>query len=201
MAERALDKLEAERQQREELGKNIANLEIRLRFTEETLIASSDLLSAAEKKRDDLKSAHGNMVSRCALLRQRTDLPVDRVPAYNALVKAQEEIAAMKAQLVNPVVLPAGYSTRNGHPFHEGERNVMIPNKHGDWLSRFDVEHAIHVAGFKVECGETHQQKPIISKEKLCDWLEDNFDIDDSQRDAFANCFAHHCNCIVKKED
>ena len=44
-------------------------------------------------------------------------------------------------------------------------------------------------------------QKPVISKEKLCDWLEDNFDIDDSQRDAFANCFAHHCNCIVKKED
>ncbi|MEE8728682.1 MAG: hypothetical protein SOI28_10110 [Rahnella inusitata] len=47
----------------------------------------------------------------------------------------------------------------------------------------------------------TTQRKPVISKEKLCDWLEDNFDIDDSQRDAFANCFAHHCNCIVKKED
>lgn len=44
-------------------------------------------------------------------------------------------------------------------------------------------------------------QKPVISKEKLCDWLEDNFDIDDSQRDAFANYFAHHCKCIVKKED
>ncbi|MFS7304936.1 hypothetical protein [Rahnella inusitata] len=47
----------------------------------------------------------------------------------------------------------------------------------------------------------TTQQKPVISKEKLCDWLEDNFDIDDSQRDAFANCFAHHCNCIVKDGD
>ena len=43
-------------------------------------------------------------------------------------------------------------------------------------------------------------QKSVISKEKLCDWLEDNFDIDDSQRDAFANCFAHHCNCIVKQD-
>jgi len=43
------------------------------------------------------------------------------------------------------------------------------------------------------------QTKPVINKEKLCDWLEDNFDIDDSQRDAFANCFAHHCNCIVKE--
>jgi hypothetical protein len=59
-----------------------------------------------------------------------------------------EENLALKAKLANPVVLPAGYSTRNGHPFNEGERNVMIPNKHGDWLSRFDVEHAIHVAGF-----------------------------------------------------
>mgnify|MGYP003365214263 CR=1 FL=1 len=47
----------------------------------------------------------------------------------------------------------------------------------------------------------TAQQKPVISKEQLCDWLEDNFDIDDSQRDAFAQCFAHHCNCIVKDGD
>ncbi|THD55879.1 hypothetical protein ERD95_02400 [Enterobacteriaceae bacterium ML5] len=41
-------------------------------------------------------------------------------------------------------------------------------------------------------------QKPVISKEKLCDWLEDNFDIDDSQRAAFAACFAHCCDCIVQ---
>ncbi len=38
----------------------------------------------------------------------------------------------------------------------------------------------------------------VISKEKLCDWLEDNFDIDDSQRDAFAACFAHCCDCIFQ---
>ena len=54
---------------------------------------------------------------------------------------------------------------------------------------------------FRVEPLFPAPQKPVISKEKLCDWLEDNFDIDDSQRDAFANCFAHHCNCIVNKED
>lgn len=41
-------------------------------------------------------------------------------------------------------------------------------------------------------------QKPAISKEKLCDWLEDNFDIDDSQRDAFVACFALACCCEVK---
>lgn len=98
-----------------------------------------------------LKSAHGNMVTRCALLRQRTDLPVDRIPAYNSLVKAQKEVKELRNKLANPVVLPAGYSARAGHPFHEGERNVMIPNKHGDWLSRFDVEHAIQVAGYLVK--------------------------------------------------
>ncbi|QMV50924.1 hypothetical protein [Ewingella americana] len=68
LAEQALDQLEAERQQRE----------------------------AAEKERDELKSAHGNMIVRCALLRQRPDLPVDRIPAYEALVKAQEELAALR---------------------------------------------------------------------------------------------------------
>jgi hypothetical protein len=109
------------------------------------------LWEAADKERDRLKSSHSNMVTRCALLRQRTDLPVDRIPAYNALVKAQDEIAVLREKLANPVVLPAGYSTRAGHPFHEGERNVMIPNKHGDWLSRFDVEHAIQVAGYLVK--------------------------------------------------
>lgn len=46
----------------------------------------------------------------------------------------------------------------------------------------------------------TAQQKPVISKEKLCDWLEDNFDIDDSQRAAFAACFSHCCDCIVKSD-
>lgn len=72
-------------------------------------------------------------------------------PAYNALVKAQDEIAVLREKLANPVVLPAGYSARAGHPFHEGERNVMIPNKHGDWLSRFEVEHAIQIAGYLVK--------------------------------------------------
>lgn len=43
-------------------------------------------------------------------------------------------------------------------------------------------------------------QKTIISKEKFCDWLEDNFDIDDSQRNAFADCFANCCDCIVQSD-
>lgn len=35
------------------------------------------------------KANHDNMVSRCALLSQREDLPVDRIPAYEELVKYQ----------------------------------------------------------------------------------------------------------------
>ncbi len=84
--------------------------------------------AAAEKERDDLKA-----------INQHLDLAIRKAEVVNA--KLLEKLA-------NPVVLPAGYAARAGHPFHEGERNVMIPNKHGDWLSRFDVEHAIQVAGF-----------------------------------------------------
>ncbi len=84
--------------------------------------------AAAETERDDLKA-----------INQHLDLAIRKAEVVNA--KLLEKLA-------NPVVLPAGYAARVGHPFHEGERNVMIPNKHGDWLSRFEVEHAIHVAGF-----------------------------------------------------
>ena len=50
-----------------------------------------------------------------------------------------------------PVVLPEAYAVRAGHPINEGERNVMIPKQDGNWLSRFDVEHAIRAAGFTVK--------------------------------------------------
>ena len=35
------------------------------------------------------KAEHADMVKRCALLRERPDLPVDRIPAYNELVRLQ----------------------------------------------------------------------------------------------------------------
>lgn len=54
-------------------------------------------------------------------------------------------------KLRQPVVLPEAYAIRAGHPINEGERSVMIPKQGGNWLSRFDVEHAIHVAGLTVE--------------------------------------------------
>lgn len=47
----------------------------------------------------------------------------------------------------------------------------------------------------------TAPQKPVISKEKLCDWLEDEFDIPDSKRDVLATDFAKCCECVVKDGD
>ncbi|EKN6066508.1 hypothetical protein DVQ29_14625 [Yersinia enterocolitica] len=67
------------------------------------------------------------------------------------LLAAEAALSAANEKLSKPVVLPAGYSVRAGHPINEGERNVMIPKEGGRWLSRFDVEHAIRAAGGKVE--------------------------------------------------
>ncbi|OWF79195.1 hypothetical protein B4900_11015 [Yersinia rohdei] len=64
---------------------------------------------------------------------------------------AEAALSAANEKLSKPVVLPAGYSVRAGHPINEGERHVLIPKEGGRWLSRFDVEHAIRVAGFTVE--------------------------------------------------
>ncbi len=47
------------------------------------------------------------------------------------------------------VTLPTGYSVRPGHPINEAERGVMIPKDNGPWLSRFDVEHVLRVAGIR----------------------------------------------------
>lgn len=48
------------------------------------------------------------------------------------------------------VKLPGGYSVRKGHPFYGCEGGIMIPKDGGPWLSRFDVEHALQVAGVAV---------------------------------------------------
>jgi len=49
------------------------------------------------------------------------------------------------------VTLPTGYSVRPGHPINETERSVMIPKDGGQWLSRFDVEHALRMAGISIK--------------------------------------------------
>ncbi|HEI8943238.1 hypothetical protein [Citrobacter freundii] len=58
-------------------------------------------------------------------------------------------LAEVRAQGVK-VTLPTGYSVRPGHPINEAERGVMIPKDNGPWLSRHDVEHALRVAGIRI---------------------------------------------------
>ncbi|GEM_PF-2534579 len=51
------------------------------------------------------------------------------------------------------VKLPGGWAVRSGHPINEAERGVLIPKDGGQWLARFDVEHALQVAGITLETG------------------------------------------------
>lgn len=73
---------------------------------------------------------------------------------------AEMEIAALRQRIAElesrtvTVKLPTGYAIRPGHPINEGERGVMIPKDGGTWLSRFDVKHALQVAGIQVIEGE-----------------------------------------------
>jgi len=79
-------------------------------------------------------------------------------PAVSAVLEALEQaerrVAELEARTLT-VKLPDGYVIRSGHPINEGERGVMIPKEGGDWLHRFDVEHALRVAGISAPLGET----------------------------------------------
>ncbi|ENA3444740.1 hypothetical protein ABGN35_000050 [Yersinia enterocolitica] len=77
--------------------------------------------------------------------------PDEMIVSASDLSALIAQLEAANEKLSKPVVLPAGYSVRAGHPINEGERNVMIPKEGGRWLSRLDVEHAIRVAGFTVK--------------------------------------------------
>ena len=67
-----------------------------------------------------------------------------------ALERAERQIAKLEAHTLT-VKLPDGYAVRTGHPINEGGRGVMISKADGDWLYRFDVEHALKIAGFSVK--------------------------------------------------
>lgn len=57
-------------------------------------------LADAIRKASHWRHNHDQMVQRLRLFTQREDLPVDRLPAYQALVDAQDQLATMKSQLV-----------------------------------------------------------------------------------------------------
>jgi hypothetical protein len=56
-------------------------------------------LAEAQAEAARWKSAHADMVARNAVLRQRPDLPVDRLPAMRQLAEAQAQAAAMRGAL------------------------------------------------------------------------------------------------------
>ncbi|ELW8961592.1 TPA: hypothetical protein ACPZQD_004342 [Yersinia enterocolitica] len=100
---------------------------------DEMIVSASDLstliaqLEAAQKRGDDIDE--------------------NRKVAFELYQNTANRLEAANEKLSKPIVLPVGYSVRAGHPINEGKRNVMIPKEGGNWLSRFDVEHAIRVAG------------------------------------------------------
>lgn len=51
-----------------------------------------DECAKARRERDEWKANHHQAVQRAALLRQRPDLPVDRIPAYEELTRLQGSI-------------------------------------------------------------------------------------------------------------
>lgn len=78
------------------------------------------------------------------------------VPQQQFETACLRELLALLVCRLMPITvkLPAGYVVRPGHPINEGERGVMIPKDDGTWLSRFDVEHILQVAGIQVIEGE-----------------------------------------------
>ena len=86
---------------------------------------------------------------------------VDRAQSASELEAAEKRVAELEANNDSAteallkarrraVTLPTGYSVRPGHPINETERGVMIPKDNGPWLSRHDVEHALRVAGIRI---------------------------------------------------
>lgn len=53
----------------------------------------------AEAERDHWKANHADIVNRAALLSQRDDLPVDRLPAYREMERLQKEVGAKQAEI------------------------------------------------------------------------------------------------------
>lgn len=81
-------------QTKEEMAeKNILEENVTLRQRIEIIleenVAMRQRIENLEKELHHWKSNHKAMVHRCAMLRDRPDLPVDRIPAYRELIRLQ----------------------------------------------------------------------------------------------------------------
>lgn len=74
-----------------------------------TTSTEQDQIAALTADRDHWKANHGDIVKRKALLEQRPDLPVDRLPAYREMKRLQAENATLKADTgLRPVASALG---------------------------------------------------------------------------------------------
>lgn len=90
------------------------------------------------------KTAESNSEKLEVAEKRIAELEANNDSAHKALINARHRT----------VTMPTGYSLRPGHPINETERSVMIPKDGGQWLSRFDVEHALRVAGIRINRDE-----------------------------------------------
>lgn len=125
----------------------------------EQLTEVAEALEAAEKRIADLES-HPGAVNRPTVWVRYGDrnhapdctLDYDEAREWEARgLEVVRMVAPVPEARTLTVKLPQGYAVRAGHPINEGERSVMIPKDGGDWLNRFDVEHALHRIGFKLQ--------------------------------------------------
>jgi hypothetical protein len=94
---------------------------------DETRAAVAALYEENERRRND----YANLVDRCALLRQRHDLSVDRILAYDRLVELQAENERLRAFFVSIGQLTLNHDEIN-------EQACVYANKLGEALESVD---------------------------------------------------------------
>ena len=114
---------------------------------EKSWLAGRVLALLAEREADKARIAELSTKRANGVEKLQSEL----VQARIRVEAAERRIAELESRKVK---LPGGWAVRSGHPINEGERGVLIPKDGGQWLARFDVEHAIQVAGITLEAGE-----------------------------------------------
>ncbi|MFS7249311.1 hypothetical protein AB6869_19880 [Rahnella rivi] len=180
LAERALDQLEAERQRADANAQEIRKLEFQWEHRAPTQWAYDQACTALHAQRERAEKAELELIK---------PLPIGEL--IQRLEGQTYEKWFSQSDLKGDQV-PVAVVELND--------NLSVAEIRGDIPRRKAVRELYEGALVLGQELFGAPQKPGISKEKLCDWLEDNFDIDDSQRAAFAACFAHCCDCIVQSD-
>lgn len=152
--EQLIAQLEAAQKERDALHDKFNEISTQKQFwvkcakeLESQLETAEAALSAANKK----LNAEPVLVCRINASELQRLIKNDSYAIVDAPERNPTDMGLFTGTQQKPIVLPEAYAVRAGHPINEGERNVMIPKQGGNWLSRFDVEHAIRAAGGKVE--------------------------------------------------